>query len=60
METNQIGMLVVIFVYLIGMVIIGAYLSKKNETASDFYLGGRKLGPFVTAMSCLLYTSRCV
>ena len=23
----------------------------ENESTSDFYLGGRKLGPFVTAMS---------
>lgn len=51
MEANQIGMLAVIFIYLIGMVVIGAFLSKQNETAHDFYLGGRKLGPFVTAMS---------
>ena len=51
MEANQIGMLAVILIYLIGMVIIGAFLSKQNETAHDFYLGGRKLGPFVTAMS---------
>ena len=51
MEANQIGMLAVIFIYLIGTVVIGAFLSKQNETAHDFYLGGRKLGPFVTAMS---------
>lgn len=40
-----------IAVYLIGMVVVGFVLSKKNETADDFYLGGRKLGPLVTAMS---------
>lgn len=40
-----------IAVYLIGMVAVGFVLSKKNETADDFYLGGRKLGPLVTAMS---------
>ena len=40
-----------IVVYLAGMVGIGVYWSKKNNDASDFYLGGRKLGPFVTAMS---------
>ena len=27
------------------------YFSKKSNTTHDFYLGGRKLGPFVTAMS---------
>lgn len=40
-----------ILVYLIGMVVIGAICSKQNRTSDDFYLGGRKLGPFVTAMS---------
>ena len=30
---------------------IGIDCSKKNKTSDDFYLGGRKLGPFVTAMS---------
>ena len=33
------------------MVIIGIHFSKKNTSSDDFYLGGRKLGPFVTAMS---------
>ena len=40
-----------IVVYLIGMMFIGFLYSKQNESTSDFYLGGRKLGPFVTAMS---------
>ena len=30
---------------------IGFAFSKKNDTVGDFYLGGRKLGPLVTAMS---------
>ncbi len=33
------------------MIWIGWRYSKKNDTVDDFYLGGRKLGPFVTAMS---------
>ena len=45
------GILITMGVYLFGMIIVGALFSKKNETAGDFYLGGRKLGPFVTAMS---------
>lgn len=40
-----------IAVYLIGMIVIGILFSSKNNTSGDFYLGGRKLGPFVTAMS---------
>ena len=37
--------------YLILMVVIGIISSKKTEGVGDFYLGGRKLGPLVTAMS---------
>ncbi len=45
------GIIVAMVAYLLGMLIIGFVASKKNETVGDFYLGGRKLGPFVTAMS---------
>ncbi len=51
MTTAHIIMLVTIAIYLIGMVAIGVYCSKSNETVGDFYLGGRKMGPLVTAMS---------
>lgn len=51
MTTEQICIMIAITVYLIGMVAIGIYWSKRNENVGDFYLGGRKLGPFVTAMS---------
>ena len=51
MTTAQIGILVAIGVYLIGMLIIGFMASKSTNDVGDFYLGGRKLGPFVTAMS---------
>lgn len=33
------------------MLAVGFICSKNNNTTDDFYLGGRKLGPFVTAMS---------
>jgi len=51
MSSAHIIMLVTIAIYLIGMVAIGVYCSKSNETVGDFYLGGRKMGPLVTAMS---------
>lgn len=51
MNSSQITMMVAIGVYLIFMLLIGIYYSKKNQDTSDFYLGGRSLGPFVTAMS---------
>lgn len=41
----------VIAVYLIAMVVIGAFFSKKSTNAAGYFLGDRKLGPFVTAMS---------
>ena len=51
MGTSTILILVTIVFYLGMMIAIGAKFSKKNKDTSDFYLGGRKLGPFVTAMS---------
>ena len=47
----QALIMLAIVVYLLGMLWIGVVYSKKNESVDDFYLGGRKLGPFVTAMS---------
>ncbi len=40
-----------IVVYLMITLVIGFVFSKNNDNAEDFYLGGRKMGPFVTAMS---------
>ena len=45
------GIVVAMVAYLLIMLTIGFLASRKNETVGDFYLGGRKLGPFVTAMS---------
>ena len=51
MSTSNIVIMIAIGAYLLMMVIIGALFSKKNKNTDDFYLGGRKLGPIVTAMS---------
>ncbi len=51
MTTAQICIMIAIVVYLAGMLIIGGIYSKKTKDVGDFYLGGRKLGPLVTAMS---------
>ena len=51
MTSTHIIIIATIAVYLLMMVAIGAYYSKKNKSTDDFYLGGRKLGPLVTAMS---------
>lgn len=44
-------MLIAIAVYLIGMLSIGFVYSRGQTNSSEFYLGGRKLGPYVTALS---------
>lgn len=51
MTTSEIGILIAIIFYMMAMIGIGFYFSKQSDTTGDFYLGGRKLGPFVTAMS---------
>ncbi len=51
MTTSEIGILIAIIAYMAGIIGIGIYYSKKSNTTGDFYLGGRQLGPFVTAMS---------
>ncbi len=51
MTSTMWTMVVAIVVYMAMMVYVGIRCSKQNKTTDDFYLGGRKLGPFVTAMS---------
>ena len=51
MNTSSIALLTVMVIYLAFMIVIGIIYSKKNTSVGDFYLGGRKLGPIVTAMS---------
>lgn len=51
MSGTILGVFFVIIAYLVIMLAIGFFYSKRNNDSSDFYLGGRSLGPFVTAMS---------
>lgn len=51
MTSSTIAMIAAFAIYLILMVVVGIFSSKGNDTASDFFLGGRKLGPWVTALS---------
>lgn len=51
MNTIAFIMIATIVIYLLGMLAIGFIFSKDNNDSTDFYLGGRKMGPFVTAMS---------
>ena len=47
----SICILISIVLYLLFMVGVGLWYTRRNTSADDFYLGGRKLGPYVTAMS---------
>ncbi len=51
MGEGLIIIIVTIVLYLAMMVAIGIFFSRRNKDTGDFYLGGRKLGPLVTAMS---------
>ena len=51
MSAAFICILITIFVYLALVLAVGFQFANKNESTSDFYLGGRRLGPLVTAMS---------
>ena len=53
MTSAQIIIIVTIVLYLAAMVFVGVYFGKKGSGggSDDFYLGGRKMGPIVTAMS---------
>ncbi|MGM9629874.1 sodium/proline symporter PutP [Butyricicoccus sp.] len=49
--SSTICIVIAIVLYLAMMLYVGYACSKRNSNVDDFYLGGRKLGPFVTAMS---------
>ena len=51
MTSSTICILISIIAYLVVVLGVGMRFAKNNKDSSDFYLGGRKLGPFVTAMS---------
>lgn len=50
--SDSIGWIIVAFVlYLLMMIIVGALYVKKNNSAEDYFLGGRQLTGFVAALS---------
>lgn len=52
MKSNLICMLITIVAYLVLMIIVGIACSRKNKDVSDFYLGGRRLGPDCYGNEC--------
>ena len=52
MESNQIMILIAMVIYMAIVIGIGlVYAKKANKSSENYYLGGRSLGPWVTAMS---------
>ena len=51
MTSQTIAMIIAFVLYLGLMVFVGLRNAKNNNSASDFFLGGRKVGPWVTALS---------
>ena len=51
MSTINFLIIAAIVVYLLMMLAVGFLFSKTNTDSTDFYLGGRKMSPLVTAMS---------
>ena len=52
MTTPQLCITLAIAAYLVAMIAIGLFFNRKGGSSSgDFFLGGRQLGPIVTAMS---------
>lgn len=51
LDWNLIGIGAAFIIYFAAMIYIGFFYFKKTKTTSDYVLGGRKLHPFVAAMS---------
>ena len=42
---------IVVAAYAIGMLAVGRYYGRRNETAEDYHLGGRRMSPFAVGLS---------
>lgn len=51
MDSNMISIILAFVLYLSFMIVIGMRYMKNNATSSDFFLGGRQVGPWMTALS---------
>lgn len=52
MNGNQIQILIAMVIYMAFVIVIGAiYAKRANKNSEEYFLGGRSLGPWVTAMS---------
>ncbi len=51
MSGEQIVLMASMTAYMVAVLVIGIVYAQRNKTTDDFFLGGRQLGPLVTAMS---------
>lgn len=51
MSVDHIYQLIAIIIYMVAMLIIGWYAFRRTANLTDYMLGGRSLGPAVTALS---------
>lgn len=51
MDLRLASIIVAFVLYLSAMIVIGLFYAKKNSSSGDFFLGGRKVGPWMTALS---------
>ena len=52
MEGNTIQILIAMIIYMAAVIVIGVVFAKRaNKNSENYFLGGRSLGPWVTAMS---------
>ena len=52
MNSNTIQILIAMIIYMSFVIVIGLFYAKKaNKNSENYFLGGRSLGPWVTAMS---------
>lgn len=52
MDSQTLQILIAMVIYMAVVIIIGVvYAKRANQSSDDYFLGGRTLGPWVTAMS---------
>ena len=52
MDSQTIQILIAMIIYMAGVIAIGVWYAKRaNKSSENYFLGGRSLGPWVTAMS---------
>ena len=49
--TKPTAILVTLVIYKIVLILIGLWANKRTKSSSDYFLGGRKLGPWMAALS---------